>query len=56
MKASKEIELKKVENGWIITVNYYEKFNEFDTLVNYQKQYVAMTEKDKEEIIKSLGE
>lgn len=54
MSNSKEIVLEKVENGWIIHVTYFEKLDCIDSLVRIEKKFVAMTEKEKEQILQEL--
>jgi hypothetical protein len=54
MNSSKEILLEKVENGWIIYVTYFEKLSCLDSLIRVEKKFVAMTEKEKEQILQEL--
>jgi hypothetical protein len=55
MKKSKQITIEKVENGWIINVEFIEVIDEVGRVV-VSRRYVAMTEKEKEQVILGLKE
>jgi hypothetical protein len=53
MKKSKQITIERVENGWIINVEFIEVIDEVGKVI-VSKKYVAMTEKEKEQVIQNL--
>jgi hypothetical protein len=53
LKKSKQITIERVENGWIINVEFIEVIDEVGKVI-VSKKYVAMTEKEKEQVIQNL--
>lgn len=51
---SKDITIKKAENGFIIHVIYYEKLESVQDFVKVEKVWIAGSESEKDYVIKNL--